>query len=157
MAGSLAGRSLFPVPPACFSLGFAGDGSVRTSPNRLQAFNSTSGKSAPLRVINLVTFSIVFYWLRKCLLRMVAIEPFLTLGKASLQVFCTHLAFVFVGLALLVRDVGEDVDAPSEQLHGLPAYTLLVLTFTGLILVAVHEVRRRRVRRRQNLAVNSTT
>jgi len=43
----------------------------------------------PLRVINLVTFSIVFYWLRKYLLRWVAIEPFLTLGKASLQVFCT--------------------------------------------------------------------
>jgi hypothetical protein len=62
-----------------------------------------------------------------------------------------------VGLALLVRDVGEDVDAPSEQLHGLPAYALLVVTFTGLILVAVHEVRRRRARRRQDLAVNSTT
>ena len=111
----------------------------------------------PLRVINLVTFSIVFYWLRKYLLRMVAIEPFLTLGKASLQVFCTHLAFVFVGLALLVRDVGDDVGAPSEQLHGLPAYALLVLTFTGLILVAVHEVRRRRSRRSEKLPANSTT
>jgi len=102
----------------------------------------------PLRALNLVTFSIVFYWLRRYLLRWVAIEPFLILGKASLQVFCTHLAFVFVGLALLVRDVGEDVQAPSEQLHGFPAIALLALTFTGLILVAVREVRSRRAHRR---------
>jgi hypothetical protein len=101
----------------------------------------------PLRVVNLVTFSIVFYWMRGFLLRWVAVEPFLTLGKASLQVFCTHLAFVFVGLTLLVRDVGEDVGAPSEQLHGLQAIVLLVVTFTGLILVAVHQVRSRRARR----------
>jgi hypothetical protein len=101
----------------------------------------------PLRVMNLVTFSIVFYWLRKYLLRAVAIEPFVTLGKASLQVFCTHLAFVFVGLMLLVRDVGDDVDAPLEQLHGIPAILLLLITFTALILVAVREVRGRRARR----------
>jgi hypothetical protein len=101
----------------------------------------------PLRVINLVTFSIVIYWLRKYLLRWVAVEPFVTLGKASLQVFCTHVAFVFLGLALLVRDVGDDVGAPSEQLHGVSAAVLLIVTFTGLILVAVREVRKRRARR----------
>ena len=100
-----------------------------------------------LRVVNLVTFSVVIYWLRKYLLRIVAIEPFLTLGKASLQVFCTHIAFVFIGLALLVRDVDEDVGAPSEQLHGIPAIALLVVTFAGLILVALHEVRKRRAQR----------
>lgn len=98
----------------------------------------------PLRAVNLVTFSVVLYSLRRYLFRWVAIEPFLTLGKASLHVFCTHVAFVFVGLALLVRDVGEDVDGPSEQLHGFPAIALLAITFTGLILVAVHEVRSRR-------------
>ncbi len=98
----------------------------------------------PLRVLNLVTFSIVLYWLRKYLLRWVAIEPFLTMGKASLQVFCTHVVFVFIGLALLVRDVGEDVGSPAEQLHGLPAAALLAVTFAALILVAVREVRSRR-------------
>lgn len=101
----------------------------------------------PLRVINLITFTVVFYWLRKYLLRWVAVEPFLTLGKASLQVFCTHLAFVFVGLTLLVRDVGEDVGAPSEQLHGVPAVALLVVTFAGLMFVAVRQVRSRKARR----------
>jgi len=101
----------------------------------------------PLRVINLITFTVVFYWLRKYLLRWVAIEPFLTLGKASLQVFCTHLAFVFVGLTLLARDVDEDVGAPIEQLHGIAAIGLLAVTFTGLFLVALREVRRRNARR----------
>ncbi len=101
----------------------------------------------PLRVVNLVTFSVILYWLRKYLLRFVAIEPFLTLGKASLQVFCTHIAFVFIGLAFLVRDVGQDIDAPLEQLHGLTAIILLAVTFTTLILVAVHQVRKHRASR----------
>jgi len=101
----------------------------------------------PLRAINLVTFSVVVYWLRRHLVKVVAIEPFLTLGKASLRVFCAHVVFVFVGLALLVRDVREDVGAPSEQLHGISAVLLLAATFAGLILVAAHEVRRRRARR----------
>jgi hypothetical protein len=101
----------------------------------------------PLRVVNLITFSIVLYWLRKYLLRLVAIEPFLTLGKASLQVFCTHLAFVFIGLTLLVRDVGDDVGAPLEQLHGLTAIALIAITFASLMLVAIREVRKRRARR----------
>jgi hypothetical protein len=106
----------------------------------------------PLRLINLVTFSVVAYWLRRHLLKLVAVEPFLTLGKSSLRVFCAHIFFVFVGLALLVRDVGDDVGAPSEQLHGISALLLLVATFTGLILVAAHEVRRRRARRAERAA-----
>jgi hypothetical protein len=98
----------------------------------------------PLRVINLVTFSIVVYWLRRHLVKVVAVEPFLTLGKASLRVFCTHILFVFVGLALLVRDVGDDMGGPLEQLHGVTAILLLAVTFAALILVAAHRVRKRR-------------
>jgi hypothetical protein len=98
-----------------------------------------------LRVINLLTFTLVFYWLRRWVLPLVKIEPFLTLGKASLRVFCAHLVFVFVGLALLYQDVGEDVDGQIEQLHGFRAIALLVVTFTALILIAASEVRRRRV------------
>jgi hypothetical protein len=101
----------------------------------------------PLRVLNMASFAIVLYWMRKYLVRWVAIEPFLTLGKASLHVFCTHVAFVFIGLAFLVRDVGQDVSAPAEQLHGVSAAILILVTFTVLLLVAIREVRKRRSRR----------
>ncbi len=90
----------------------------------------------PLRMLNLVCFTIVLYWLRKPVLKIVAIEPFLTLGKASLEVFCAHVFFVFFGLALLYGEV--------TQLHGYVAIALLIFTFTGLILIALREVRRRR-------------
>jgi len=93
----------------------------------------------PLRVLNLVAFTVFFYWLRKYVMRMVAIEPFLTLGRASLRVFCAHVLFVFVGLALLYGDTGEEL----ERVHGITAIALLVGTFTALILVAAHEVRKR--------------
>jgi hypothetical protein len=46
----------------------------------------------PLRVLNIAAFLIVFYWLRKYVKIAVAREPFLTLGKASLQVFCASSA-----------------------------------------------------------------
>ena len=97
----------------------------------------------PLRMLNLACFAIVLYWLRKPVLRIVAVEPFLTLGNASLEVFCAHVFFVFFGLALLYGEV--------TQLHGYLAIGLLVFTFTGLILVALREVRRRR-RERQRAA-----
>jgi hypothetical protein len=42
----------------------------------------------PLRVVNLVAFACVIYWSRKLLTRLFVIEPFVMLGKASLQVFC---------------------------------------------------------------------
>ena len=35
----------------------------------------------PLRVVNLVTFTVVFYWLRRYVLRFVMMEPFLTWAK----------------------------------------------------------------------------
>jgi hypothetical protein len=101
-----------------------------------------------LRVINLVTFTVVVWWMRPVLIKLISIEPFLTLGKASLRVFCAHIFFVFVGLALLYQDVGDDAgDGSLEQLHGFTAWALLIVTFTALILVAANEVRKRRAER----------
>jgi hypothetical protein len=93
----------------------------------------------PMRLINLAACLVVCYWLRSYLVRLVAREPFLTLGKASLQVFCAHVLFVFAGLALLYGDI--------PQLHGFRAYGMLALTFTGLFLVAAREVRLRKAER----------
>jgi hypothetical protein len=110
----------------------------------------------PLRVLNLIAFSLVIYWLRPFLARLVSIEPFLTLGKASLRVFCAHIFFVFVGLALLVGDVGADTPGEIEQLHGFTAIGLLVVTFLTLILVAVNEVRKARADREKRHALDLT-
>jgi hypothetical protein len=93
----------------------------------------------PMRLVNLIAFTVVCYWMRRYLVKLVSIEPFLTLGKASLQVFCAHVFFVFVGLALLYEDV--------PQLHGRRAYGILLVTFAGLIWVAVREVKARRAER----------
>jgi hypothetical protein len=94
----------------------------------------------PLRVVNLAAFITVCYWLRKQLTRLIAIEPFLTLGKASLRVFCAHIFFVFVGLALLYGDVDDGI----PQLHGFTAVALLAVTFATLIFIASNEVRKKR-------------
>jgi hypothetical protein len=96
----------------------------------------------PLRVVNLFCFTMVFYWLRRLVIKAVSREPLLTLGKASLQVFCAHLFFVFVGLALLYGDV--------EQLHGWTAVILIGVTFASLSWVAAREVRKRHASKAQS-------
>lgn len=101
----------------------------------------------PLRVLNLIAFSCVVYWLRKVVQPMIMVEPLLTLGKASLEVFCAHLFFVFAGLALLYDEV--------DQLHGIYAALLVMITFAGLVLVAVREVRRRQARVALKSAANA--
>jgi hypothetical protein len=90
----------------------------------------------PLRLLNLAAFTCVLYWSRSFVKRVVLVEPFLTLGKASLEVFCTHIVFVFVGLALLYGEV--------EKLHGIYAGALVGVTFLGLFLIAAREVRLKR-------------
>ena len=97
----------------------------------------------PLRAVNIAAFMVVFYWLRKYVRVVVSREPFLTLGKASLQVFCAHLFFVFGGLALLYGEM--------EQLHGVTAVGLLIVTFVSLFLVAANEVRKRRAQKKAKL------
>jgi hypothetical protein len=89
----------------------------------------------PLRVLNLIAFVCVLYSLRGGVRWLISREPFITLGRASIEVFCAHLLFVFVGLALLYGEV--------PQLHGVYALSLLIVTFIGLLYVAQRQVRRK--------------
>jgi hypothetical protein len=89
----------------------------------------------PLRVLNLIAFVCVLYGLRGGVRWLISREPFITLGRASIEVFCAHLLFVFVGLALLYGEV--------PQLHGVYALSLLIATFIGLLYVAQRQVRRK--------------
>jgi hypothetical protein len=88
----------------------------------------------PLRLLNLAAFAIFLYGSRRLVKQVISIEPFLTLGKASLEVFCSHLFFVFLGLAMLSDE--------SSQLHGFRAAVLVAITFSGMLLVAIREAHR---------------
>jgi hypothetical protein len=92
----------------------------------------------PLRVLNLAAFMVCAYWSRKYVLKLIHREPFITLGKASLRVFCAHIVFVFAGLTMLYGDVNSD---GLDQLHGIPAIALLACTLVSLIWLASREVR----------------
>jgi hypothetical protein len=102
-----------------------------------QAFGYSLDKwrIGPLRMVNLIACTGAIYWARKPVKRLVSREPFLTLGAASMEVFCTHLLFVFVGLAMLYNEV--------PQLHGVYAILLLAVTFAGLLFVATRQLRRK--------------
>ena len=102
-----------------------------------------------VRVINLTAFLICAYWSRKYLFKLIHREPFLTLGMASLRVFCAHIVFVFLGLLMLYGDFDSD---GLDQLHGIPATVLLICTFTALIVLARQEVRRKRAQKERRLA-----
>ena len=107
-----------------------------------QAFGYSLDKwrIGPLRLINLIACAGVIYWLRSPLKRLISREPFLTLGRASIEVFCAHLVFVFAGLAMLYNEVPE--------LHGLYAVLLLAATFSGLLIIATRQVRSKQKERR---------
>lgn len=106
----------------------------------------------PLYALNTAAFGLLCYSMRKPLLRMISIEPFLTLGKASMRVFCAQLVFVFVALGLLYRDVGQDIPGPPPTLHNATAAIMFAVTFPVLILVAAHQVRQKRREKREKLA-----
>ncbi len=112
------------------------------------AFQLDKWHIGPLRVVNLIAFVVLFYWLRRFVFPIVQTEPFLTLGKASLEVFCAHIVFVFLGLALLYNDVSE--------LHGAVAILALTVTFGGLFLMAQWLVRQRRAAKQAGQASAST-
>ena len=62
-----------------------------------------------------------------------ATAPFVTLGKASLEVFCAHLLFCFAALALVGDGAG---------LTTMPQVAIIACSLLGLYLVAAVSVRR---------------
>lgn len=106
----------------------------------------------PLYALNTAAFGIFCYSMRKPLMRFISVEPFLTLGKASMRVFCTQLVFVFVALGLLYRDVGQDIPGPPPTLRDTTAVLMFAVTFPVLILVALHQVRGKQREKRERLS-----
>jgi hypothetical protein len=81
----------------------------------------------PLRLLDFSCFAILFAVSRAWLARWLTIRPLVSLGKASLEVFCAHLLFCFAALSFVV-------DGP-----GLPTWiqsALISATLIGLYIVA---------------------
>jgi hypothetical protein len=75
----------------------------------------------PLRLLDFSSFAILFAVSRSWLARWLTIPPLVSLGKASLEVFCAHLLFCFAALSFVVDGTG------------LPAWMQLALISTTLI------------------------
>ncbi|HEU4982023.1 MAG TPA: OpgC domain-containing protein [Acidobacteriaceae bacterium] len=91
-----------------------------------------------LRVINIASYIVLFWWIRKAIGKAITHEPLIMFGQASIEVFCWHLFFVFIGLALVTGDL--------LHISGPAALTLDIITLPALFLMALY-IRRRRQRR----------
>jgi hypothetical protein len=80
-----------------------------------------------LRLLDFSSLAVLFAVSRSWLARWLTISPLVTLGKASLEVFCAHLLFCFAALSL----VGDTIGLPAWIQGALIATTLL-----GLYMVA---------------------
>lgn len=78
------------------------------------------------RLVNLVCISALL-WRFKGPLRAISIRPLVLLGQASLQVFCAHLLFCFIGLTIMGN---------AAIVHGWRQLLLLAGTFGALLVTA---------------------
>jgi len=82
-----------------------------------------------LGAVRLIDFAVMSALLIRAheYLKPVAIRPLVLLGQSSLQVFCTHLLFVFAGLTLLGN---------ASMLSGWKQFGLIAATLSGMLLTA---------------------
>jgi hypothetical protein len=82
-----------------------------------------------LGVVRIVNFAAIAALLIQfqSLLKPLAIRPLVTLGQASLQVFCAHLLFCFIGLAIM---------GDAATVNGWHEAVLVTTTFVGLFLTS---------------------
>jgi hypothetical protein len=82
-----------------------------------------------LGVVRLVNFAAIAALLIRfqSVIKALAIRPLVLMGQASLQVFCAHVLFCFVGLAIMG-------DAPI--VNGWHEAALVTVTLSGMFLTA---------------------
>jgi hypothetical protein len=59
-------------------------------------------------------------------MKAISIRPLVLMGQSSLQVFCTHFVFCFIGIAMM---------GDAQRLYGWKQAALLLTTFGTLYLV----------------------
>src|SRR5712672_2893256 len=82
-----------------------------------------------LRIVRIIDFAAVATLLIQfqSVMKPLAIRPLVMMGQASLQVFCAHLLFCFIGLAIMR-------DAP--MVNGWHETALVTLALSGMLLTA---------------------
>jgi hypothetical protein len=78
------------------------------------------------RLLDLTCLSVLLWSIKKSL-HVIAIRPLVLLGQASLQVFCAHLLFCFIGLTIMGN---------AAIVQGWRQLVLLIGTFGALLMTA---------------------
>ena len=81
---------------------------------------------APIHLLDFAAVAVLLIRFQSVLKRL-AVRPFILLGQASLQVFCAHFLFCFLGLGLMGR---------ADRMFGWGQFALIIGTFGSLLLVA---------------------
>lgn len=81
---------------------------------------------APMHLVDFAAVTVLLIRFRR-LVRPLALRPFVLLGQASLQVFCAHFLFCFLGLGLM---------GSADRMFGWGQFALIVGTFAALLFVA---------------------
>lgn len=79
-----------------------------------------------VRLINFSALAMVLVRFR-AIMRTISIRPLVLMGQSSLQVFCTHFIFCFIGIGMMGN---------SDRIFGWRQVALIVVTFSALLLVA---------------------
>lgn len=101
----------------------------------LQLFGLDLGRSTtlfdkwhlgPVRIVNFAAVAMVLTHFRS-IMKTLSIRPLVWMGQSSLQVFCTHFVFCFIGIAMMGN---------SDRIFGWWQLALVVGTFAALLFVA---------------------
>jgi hypothetical protein len=79
-----------------------------------------------LRLLNFSAIAMLLIRFRP-VMKAISIRPLVWMGQSSLQVFCTHFVFCFVGIAMM---------GDGQRLYGWKQAALIVVSFAALLAVA---------------------
>jgi hypothetical protein len=82
-----------------------------------------------LGTVRLINFAAIAALLIRfqSVVKALAVRPLVLMGQASLQVFCAHFVFCFLGLGLM---------GDAERIFGWPQFALIIGTFAALLFIA---------------------
>jgi hypothetical protein len=85
-------------------------------------------------IVRLLNFSAIAMLLIRFrpVMNALTVRPLVLMGQSSLQVFCTHFVFCFIGIAMM---------GDGQRLYGWKQAALIVVTFAALLAVARYNAR----------------